>query len=847
MPATGIQLSQTASSSNQDSEKKTSKTSSRKAKKSTNPTPVESDSDSESSSTSESSDSDSNTSKTSTSDENFIDSKLPRRLVNASQRRMTAKAKRSRRLAEESASDDSEDDATGIVDYYGHGKKHGRDQGSHQTATLGSLSKKLDQIQKQLNVKGQDNQGPVEKKSKGKRLAQDKNTSYKRVDWVIDPRTMEFILKSTKTSKDAQFKGYAFFVRRHFNHRGDFEGRFLEIKAPLLRDALREIVGDIRGMDLFTEEPRVDPDLLFLYKDDIIDFYRKVEKTKPAGDTKVERREARKLQKLQVKQLMSLVDYFDEDYKETAERLRNMLSRGVITFDLFWALWKPGTYVFSPLYGSEDDYRVFLLDTARKRSSFISGQDYHIDGTYLDYNGRKFIYTSTDVSVQEFHGVRRISSLPCYPLKYHTDEEGIRKTLIERGDKFLSLCGVHYKSYSGMAYYRKKDSVAKYNVQSSRIMIDSATFRRINSNYGYTSVRTHMGAIRRLVARVVDYGSDDSQEEDSDAAEERTKLESFNDDVETEGVPKGKQDKPQRKWTDDDRLIASPVVLGFAFSDKIWLEFAVSSVTEIKWNDEAWDSLVMEPKAKDMIHALVTARKFRSSETIDDVIQGKGKGLVSVLHGPPGTGKTLTAEGISELLKCPLYAVSAGDLGSDARSLEMDLQRILDISHTWGAILLLDEADVFLEMRNMQDVHRNALVSVFLRHLEYFQGILFLTTNRVETFDDAFRSRIHIALRYESLEPSAKKTIFRMFLKKVSANGKMKTQEFTDEDYNTLAKHDLNGREIKNSVASAQDLALNKGEMLCMKHIQQVLEVHAKFRQDLKGGTGFEDAMRSYC
>ena len=76
--------------------------------------------------------------------------------------------------------------------------------------------------------------------------------------------------------------------------------------------------------------------------------------------------------------------------------------------------------------------------------------------------------------------------------------------------------------------------------------------------------------------------------------------------------------------------------------------------------------------------------------------------------------------------------VSAGELGTDSRYLESELQKILDICHAWGAILLLDEADVFLEKRNMHDIHRNALVSIFLRQLEYFQGILFLTTNRVE-------------------------------------------------------------------------------------------------------------------
>lgn len=51
-------------------------------------------------------------------------------------------------------------------------------------------------------------------------------------------------------------------------------------------------------------------------------------------------------------------------------------------------------------------------------------------------------------------------------------------------------------------------------------------------------------------------------------------------------------------------------------------------------------------------------------------------------------------------------------------------------AHGWGAVLLLDEADVYLERRSINDLMRNSLVSIFLRLLEYFQGILFLTTNR---------------------------------------------------------------------------------------------------------------------
>lgn len=115
-----------------------------------------------------------------------------------------------------------------------------------------------------------------------------------------------------------------------------------------------------------------------------------------------------------------------------------------------------------------------------------------------------------------------------------------------------------------------------------------------------------------------------------------------------------------------------------------------------------------------------------------------------------------------------------------------------------------------------------------------------------QTFDEAFQSRIHIALRYDKLDTKAKKAIFKMFLDRVKAHGKMELIPFTEESLNMLAKHDLNGREIKNVLGSAQDLALNKGEPLSIRHVKQVLDVHAKFGRDLKGGSGFEDAMRSY-
>lgn len=115
-----------------------------------------------------------------------------------------------------------------------------------------------------------------------------------------------------------------------------------------------------------------------------------------------------------------------------------------------------------------------------------------------------------------------------------------------------------------------------------------------------------------------------------------------------------------------------------------------------------------------------------------------------------------------------------------------------------------------------------------------------------QTFDNAFQSRIHIALRYDELDINARKAIFKIFIERVRVLEKMELMPFTEADYSELARHHLNGRQIKNTVGTAQALAVNKGEPLSMRHIHKVLDVHSNFDRDLKGGPGYQDAMRSY-
>lgn len=66
---------------------------------------------------------------------------------------------------------------------------------------------------------------------------------------------------------------------------------------------------------------------------------------------------------------------------------------------------------------------------------------------------------------------------------------------------------------------------------------------------------------------------------------------------------------------------------------------------------------------------------------------------------------------VAEEMKKPLYSMSAGELGHTAREVEQGLRKVLELSTKWGAILLIDECDVFLEQRTTSDLERNKLVS----------------------------------------------------------------------------------------------------------------------------------------
>ena len=257
----------------------------------------------------------------------------------------------------------------------------------------------------------------------------------------------------------------------------------------------------------------------------------------------------------------------------------------------------------------------------------------------------------------------------------------------------------------------------------------------------------------------------------------------------------------------------------------------------------------------------------------DDFIEGKGKGLIVLLQcvirlnfaaayclllqwstrsgkdidGRSGfrISETTTLSSLSPPMKSNNIApfadsqqVCAGDLGLDSEKLEDRLAEILDLVARWKAILLLDEADVFLEARTQHHLQHNTLVSVFLRQLEYFQGVMILTTNRVTVFDEAVQSRIHLGIKYDQLSKKAKAEIWTAFIQqanKVSSTGvgaKLSAKQLDD-----LSRKEFNGRQV-----SAYQTKPNKCLLLMVRVTDQK---HGENGPRFRNGQGHTAWVRS--
>lgn len=444
---------------------------------------------------------------------------------------------------------------------------------------------------------------------------------------------------------------YCLVVTRRFNLAGMLEATILEIQSQELIRIFREIVtyypdNSFRmGETIKCEDP---PKMIYYYRHELAACKARLGKERAATH------------------IGFVLNFLYSHIGHEIDNYEAFLSMGLVCFKHLWMMFKPGSLI----YHRETDQLYYLEKGTYTETR--CGPVYALECHYVDYNGEKVGKVKRTLMINGFSNQREIGVIPTVPLEKHPEPDDLKKRLVSRAQRFLTLRGIHALQHS----------------KKGRVMVDAKTF------------------LRRALPG--DEDRPDSLKEGIAVCEESKCC--------CKVCLKDIEEKPEdydhelREITYDEMLLCSSSVLGFALGSHKWIQMRVDDLAEVHWSADAIDRLVLDKRQKRVLSSLISSPVF--TEGIDgDVIGWKGKGLVMLLHGAPGTGKTLTAESVCESLKRPLYIVSGGELGVSPQQVEKSLEEILELSKLWKAVILIDEADVFLEARSAHDIIRNNFVS----------------------------------------------------------------------------------------------------------------------------------------
>ncbi|MCJ1285065.1 hypothetical protein MMC26_004403 [Xylographa opegraphella] len=528
-----------------------------------------------------------------------------------------------------------------------------------------------------------------------------------------------------------------------------------------------------------------------------------------------------------------------ERFQEIRESL---MTDNSVSFEDLWALYKPGDYVVIK-DGLHQKLVLMFTDIEEKkvRQPYINRPfpSYIVMAWCVVWNPSEKLFQrrSWKLKIPRYPGKRHVVSLPVYPLHAvsKAEQESLLAHLKDRGERWRSLvsgpalCFMH----TGPAFKKiardedmRRDRYRQDGEQTTNLVGRVIVEEQKLSAYSRTAyfIFFYQRAIRHILG-VLDLAMMSTAVKQNSSAHAVAGLDDRPEFKDWDDVA------PDTVFSDEQKLLCPPTIACFDITTSKWYVVAVDNLRPVTWNTTAMNHLVLAESRKTLLRAVI---EQHTKKEVGDIIQNKGIGLVILLHGPSGVGKTLTAESVAESTKRPLIPLSIQALISDGKRFESDLGLLFSNARRWNAILLLDEADIVLEARSFEDIHRNGIVSVFLRQLEYYGGILFLTTNRISTMDDAFQSRIQIAFDYKPLDRTIRRQIWSNLIASDAIEIADDARDSIDEALDDLSRLDLNGRQIRNTLNLAESLAnddfATPGQ-LQRDHITKAADATLKFKK----------------
>ncbi|KAM3071585.1 hypothetical protein ACMFMG_009461 [Clarireedia jacksonii] len=377
----------------------------------------------------------------------------------------------------------------------------------------------------------------------------------------------------------------------------------------------------------------------------------------------------------------SFVEYVNDSFGEEYAVVDSLLNKGMISPKYLKYLYSPDTVVLrakknevgsrkkafltkSWLLPGPQDQSIPSGDLNQSLTLSLSVSSWTFDGAF-----HEVIETIAIECPKNPDEIIKVPSLAIYPIRFA--DSAIAIALRKQGEMFWKL------RRGGYVYYSDDDGINE-NVGQSRYMIDVETYNKLHPELRETN--------------------SPNKDELGHAA--------MASDTPPDGV-----------FT----LLLPNRIVGFSMQEKKWMHLEVSRIYPIKWDKEAFETLAVDDNTKVLVTALVANQI--TEEQNPGVGGGKANGSIVLLHGGSGTGKTLTAESVAEIVEKPLYRVDCSDLGATPEIVAKTLEHILHLGKLWNCVILLEEAELFLEKRTLGDLQRNALVSVFLRAIESYTGM----------------------------------------------------------------------------------------------------------------------------
>ncbi|KAH6617425.1 hypothetical protein F5144DRAFT_596448 [Chaetomium tenue] len=538
--------------------------------------------------------------------------------------------------------------------------------------------------------------------------------------------------------------------------------------------------------------------------------------------------------------LKCLLSFIDSDISAKQTYLRSPDCRKVLFSDL-WQLFRPGMEVTGS--SGKQAYRRWSSNTGKRKAT----RPFSITCLYIDFDGKSLGPVSKVFDIKRFDGERDVTSLEVYPLRFHPvkkDEfsdsewkelealpanERYRHKLIRRGAKFLDVASVKHMYYAGPTL-ETRDEV------ESQVVIDFETAFSVEDQVQ----QMWKPELKAMVGNTeTEDGEQDIQEKSCNAA--CCRMDSVHDDFyvdQKQGeeyvngllpeagaineqpsiaiIPRPLKELRTSSGSslvsDDELVIMSYRVFGFVLRSRKWAKLDLSYLTDVhlpaaegdkdrqggteEKKTTSFDRLVLEEWHRPMILALI-AQHFRDKKSTGgqreefDVVKGKGTGVTTRLRVP-----------------------------SNMIEVEKALETNFALASRWDCILLLDEADVFLAERTKLDFKRNGL---------YYSGILFLTTNRIRDFDEAFTSRIHVSLYYPELNDDKTVKVFKLNMSMIRDRFAQKGRRieidemgiggFAAQHFTAHPHARWNGRQIRNACQTALALAEFEAQGNSHEHI----------------------------